>query len=138
LSATIAHLLRNVGHAKQASVGLSSGGVLNMILDPLFMFVLLPDGYEVLGAALATLLSNIFACAYLLYAFKKAGETAPLSNRFSDARAITRENRKGLFAVSAAELSYILLYAGHGQRKRDDDPCHRPGIGILHTVYVHS
>ena len=99
LSATIAHLLRNVGHAKQASVGLSSGGVLNMILDPLFMFVLLPDGYEVLGAALATLLSNIFACAYLLYAFKKAGETAPLSNRFSDARAITRENRKGLFAV---------------------------------------
>lgn len=35
------HLLRNVGCARQASIGLS-GGILNIILDPLLMFVLLP------------------------------------------------------------------------------------------------
>ena len=46
---TIAHLLRNVGYAKQASFGLSGGGILNIILDPLFMFVILPDGMEVAG-----------------------------------------------------------------------------------------
>ena len=99
LSATVAHLLRNVGCARQASVGLSSGGILNMALDPLFMFVLLPPGYEVMGAALATLLSNIFSCVYLLIAFRKAAASAPLSIRPADARAITRENIRGLFAV---------------------------------------
>ena len=99
LSATVAHLLRNVGCAKQASFGLSSGGILNMVLDPLFMFVLLPPGCEVLGAALATLLSNVFACVYLLLAFRKAAASAPLSIRPADARAITRENIRGLFSV---------------------------------------
>ena len=99
LSAVIAHLLRNVGCAKQASIGLSGGGILNIILDPLFMFVILPDGYEVTGAAIATLLSNVFACGYLIYAYRKAGKTAPLSMRPKDALQIGRENRKNLFAV---------------------------------------
>ena len=99
LSATMAHLLRNTGCAKQASFGLSSGGVLNMILDPLFMFVLLPEGHEVFGAALATLLSNVFSCGYLLYAFRRAAKTAPLSMRLADARSISAENRRKLFAV---------------------------------------
>ena len=44
LSLTLAHLLRNTGYSSQASFGLSMGGVLNMVLDPLFMFVLLPRG----------------------------------------------------------------------------------------------
>ena len=99
LSATLAHLLRNVGCAKQASLGLSSGGILNMVLDPLFMFVLLPTGYEVMGAALATLLSNIFSCVYLLLAFRKAAASAPLSLRPADAFAISRENIRKLFSV---------------------------------------
>ena len=99
LSASMAHLLRNVGCARQASVGLSSGGVLNMILDPLFMFVLLPPGLEVFGAALATLLSIVFACCYLLHAFRGASKTSALSLRFSDARRIGRRNLKSLLAV---------------------------------------
>ncbi len=99
LSATLAHLLRNVGYAKQASFGLSSGGILNILLDPLFMFVLLPDGYEVFGAALATLLSNVFACGYLLFAFRKASKTASLSISLTDAGQISKENIKNLFSV---------------------------------------
>ena len=99
LSAALAHMLRNVGCARQASFGLSSGGILNIFLDPLFMFVLLPEGYEVFGAALATLLSNLFACGYLLLAFRKAALSAPLSFRPADARAISRENVRALFSV---------------------------------------
>ena len=99
LSATLAHLLRNVGCARQASLGLSSGGILNMALDPLFMFVLLPAGYEVVGAALATLLSNLFACGYLLLAFRKAAAASPLSLHPRDALAIRREDIRSLFAV---------------------------------------
>ena len=58
LSGTLAQLFRSVGFAKKASFGLSLGAILNIILDPLFMFVLLPQGEELTGAALATLLSN--------------------------------------------------------------------------------
>lgn len=99
LSATLAHLLRNVGCAKQASFGLSSGGILNVILDPLFMFVILPGGYEVVGAALATLISNVFSCVFLLVVFKKAGKTAPLSVNPARISSVRGDNVKAVFAV---------------------------------------
>ncbi|MBE5996825.1 MAG: MATE family efflux transporter [Lachnospiraceae bacterium] len=99
LSLTLAHILRNAGYSSQASTGLSGGGILNMFLDPLFMFVILPRGYEVAGAAIATLLSNVIACIYLLYAFRKASETAPLSSRLEDAKKLDPDNRRNVFAV---------------------------------------
>ena len=60
------HLVRSIGAAKEAGFGLSMGGILNIILDPLFMFVLLPRGMEVTGAAIATCLSNTIALTYFL------------------------------------------------------------------------
>jgi len=69
LSMTMAHLLRSEGYSKQASFGLGMGGVLNIILDPLFMFVILPAGNEVTGAAAATLLANIFTFVYFIVCF---------------------------------------------------------------------
>ena len=60
------HLVRSVGAAKEAGFGMSMGGVLNIILDPLFMFVILPPGNEVTGAAIATCLSNTAALIYFL------------------------------------------------------------------------
>ena len=65
-NALCGHLVRSIGAAKEAGFGLSMGGVLNIILDPLFMFVLLPRGMEVTGAAIATCLSNTIALAYFL------------------------------------------------------------------------
>lgn len=99
LSMTAAHLLRNAGYSSQAGMGLSLGGLLNMGLDPLFMFVLLPKGHEVVGAALATLLSNAVSCGYLLITLKKAGTKAPLSLRLSDARKVKKSSLKQLFSV---------------------------------------
>ena len=98
-SMVLAHLLRNAGYSLQASLGLSGGGILNMVLDPLFMFVILPKGMEVTGAAAATLLSNTIACLYLIYAYCKASASAPLSLRLGDARSISRKNLGRLFAV---------------------------------------
>ena len=63
------------------------------------MFVLLPRGQEVTGAALATTLSNVAACAYLLWAYKKAGREAPLSLGIRHARAVTRMSVKSVFSV---------------------------------------
>ncbi len=58
------HLIRSMGHPKTASFGMILGGVLNIIFDPLFMFVLLPPGNEVAGAAMATALSNFIGLIY--------------------------------------------------------------------------
>ena len=99
LSAVGAHLLRNMGYSKQASIGLSGGGILNIILDPIFMFVLLPAGWEVLGAALATLLSNICSCIYMLIMLGRVSKTASISINPAHIREIRREDIKGVFAV---------------------------------------
>ncbi len=66
LSMTFAHLIRSTGQAKISSYGVTVGAVLNMVLDPLFMFVLLPEGYEVMGAAIATAVSNTVSMACFL------------------------------------------------------------------------
>ena len=69
LAMTMSHLLRSEGYAKYASVGLGAGGILNIILDPLFMFVILDEGEEVAGAAIATLVSNASVLVYFLVVY---------------------------------------------------------------------
>ena len=66
LSMTMSNLLRNVGCARQAGFGVSMGGIINIVLDPLFMFVILPAGNEILGAGIATALSNFITCGFFL------------------------------------------------------------------------
>lgn len=81
LQLTCAQLLRSVGYSKQSGFGMSMGGILNVILDPLFMFVLLPKGNEIIGAGIATVLSNIITLVYFLVVIAGLRETTVL--RFS-------------------------------------------------------
>ena len=124
LSMAAAHLLRNTGFSSTASFGLSMGGILNVALDPLFMFVLLPKGQEVTGAAIATTISNTVACLYLVLAYVRAGKAAPLSFRFREALSIDSQNRRAVFTVGvpsalltglfdAANICVNILAAGH-------------------------
>ena len=76
---TMAGLLRSVGCARQAGFGVSMGGILNIALDPLFMFVLLPKGMETMGAGLATMLSNVACCIYFGLVFRKLRGTTVLT-----------------------------------------------------------
>lgn len=66
LSAVLAHLIRCTGQAKTAGYGIILGAILNILLDPLFMFVLLPAGNEVIGAAIATTLANCISLGFFL------------------------------------------------------------------------
>ena len=59
------HLVRSVGAAFQSSIGMSLGVILNIILDPLFMFIIIKDN-PLVGAAVATLISNIIASLYFI------------------------------------------------------------------------
>lgn len=63
LNPMMAHLIRAEGYSKQASFGMAFGGILNIALDPLFIFVF---KLEIAGAAIATMLSNTAAVIYFL------------------------------------------------------------------------
>lgn len=76
---TLSFLLRSVGYSKESGTGLALGGIANIILDPLFMFVILPPGNEVTGAAIATLLSNIISLLYFLYIYHRLHKKTVLS-----------------------------------------------------------
>ena len=67
-SLLLGHLLRAIGEAKKASAGLMLGGLLNIALDPLFIFALKMGAP---GAGLATCVSNCVALIYLLIQWKR-------------------------------------------------------------------
>lgn len=60
------NILRSEGKAAFAMIGLCTGGILNIILDPVFIFVL---KMETAGAALATLISQFVSFTILLSMF---------------------------------------------------------------------
>ncbi len=79
LSMTMSHLLRSEGLASKASTGLGFGGILNIILDPIFMFVILEPGKEVMGAAIATMISNIAVLVYFIVIYLTIRKNSILS-----------------------------------------------------------
>ena len=62
-SSLFALLLRAEGLSRQAGFGVALGALLNIILDPIFIFSLKLD---VAGAAIATMLSNLVASSYFV------------------------------------------------------------------------
>lgn len=63
MNAELAHLIRAEGYSKNAGFGVAFGGILNIFLDPVFIF-----GFHlnIQGAAIATMLSNLIAMGYFL------------------------------------------------------------------------
>ena len=109
LSQAMSTMVRNAGYSRKAGFGLSMGGVLNVILDPIFMFVIMPDGYEVMGAAIATMLSNMIALIYFIgvYTKLKGSSILELPKKVEHIR---RESMRAIFAVGLPAAASILLY----------------------------
>ena len=106
-SNVLSNLIRSLGLSRESGIGVALGGVLNLALDPLFMFVILPKGCEVLGVGIATLLSGIISCAYCLFVFRKKQKvigvnlTAPLPET---------ESRRKVFLVGIPSSIGGLLF----------------------------
>lgn len=64
----LGHLVRSIGKTKEAGIGLVIGGILNIILDPIFIFGFKMD---IAGAAIATGLSNLISMIYFLIVLEK-------------------------------------------------------------------
>ena len=109
LSNVLSNLIRSIGRSRQAGTGIVLGGVLNIVLDPLFMFVLMPDGYEVLGAGAATALSNCVACLYFASVLVKMGRDSIITFRFRSGRP-GRDSIAAVFAVGVPSAVASLLF----------------------------
>lgn len=109
LANTMSAMVRNIGYSKHAGFGLGMGGILNVALDPLFMFVILPDGYQVVGAALATMLSNLITMIYfiLVYQKLKGRSVLALPRRIEKVR---RGSLASLFSVGVPAAMSLLLF----------------------------
>lgn len=108
LGLTMSHLLRSAGYSKESGFGLALGGICNIVLDPLFMFVLLPAGNEVTGAAMATLFSNVITLVYFLIVYHKLSEKTVLSLSLSDANP-ERTLIRAIFAIGLPSALTALL-----------------------------
>ncbi len=107
LSAAMAHLIRAVGHSGRASFGMTLGAVLNIFLDALFMFVILPKGMEVEAVAIATALSNLTAFVYFCVFIFRNRNNGVFSLRIE--RGETVENFRRLGAILKGGLPSFCL-----------------------------
>ena len=106
------NLLRFQGKAAFAMVGLTAGGILNILLDPLLISGL---GLGISGAAIATLISQVVSFSILLSMFIRKKSTAALSVRSISTKFRTYYDifttgfpslmRQGMAAVSAIFLN---------------------------------
>lgn len=112
-SLTLNNLLRFQGSAFYGMIGMGTGAVLNVFLDPLFIFVF---NMGVSGASLATCISQIASFSLLWHGCSKGGN---ISIRLSDVRPKLRDYgeivrggfpslcRQGLAAVSTLLLNHM-------------------------------
>ena len=109
LSNTMSTMLRNVGYSREAAFGLGMGGVLNILLDPLFMFVLLPDGMQVMGAGIATMLSNVISLIYYIIMYHRVHTRTVLSlpRRMEKVRT---DSLRAIFSVGLPAAATLIFY----------------------------
>lgn len=74
----LANMIRGEGRSFHAGLGLSLGGVLNILLDPFFV---LPFGlgWEIRGAAIATFLSNLATTLYFVILYLRIRKASVIS-----------------------------------------------------------
>ena len=96
---TANNVIRAEGNAKIAMVSMLVSALVNIILDPLFIFVL---NMGVKGAALATVIAQLFNLVYLLFYFKSGISTFVFSKRHLILdKAIVKET----FAIGGASFA---------------------------------
>ncbi|MBE6587324.1 MAG: MATE family efflux transporter [Ruminococcaceae bacterium] len=111
-SCVLNNILRYEGKAALAMIGLTTGGILNMAMDPLFIFAL---DMGISGAGLATALSQYISFGILLSVFLFRKTQSTISFRFISREAGTLWNiiltglpslaRQGLNSVSTMVLN---------------------------------
>lgn len=109
MSMVLSNLIRSVGYSKEAGIGISFGGVLNIILDPIFMFLIFPDGMQVTGAAVATMLSNMITFSYFVIICIRIRKKTVISVDIQHGLP-ERKSLKAIFSVGIPAGESVLLF----------------------------
>lgn len=72
-------VMRGEGLFKRAMLIMGTGAILNIILDPIMIYILRPMGYGIEGAALATVIAQIVQSAITMWYFKKKSQTVKIN-----------------------------------------------------------
>lgn len=109
MSNVLSNLVRSVGESGKAGFGVTLGGIINIALDPLFMFVILPPGKEILGAGIATCLSNCISCIYFIFTIKRMGGSSVLGLQ-SPKNLPEKESISKTFSIGVPSAIATLLF----------------------------
>lgn len=137
---TFGHTVRGEGAASASMIGGMIGTVVNIILDPVFI---LTFNMGTAGAAIATVLGNIFGCVYYIYYFKRKSHF--LSINFKDFHFLGKAARKtvalGIPAgVNSALMSGSNIVLNNKLVSYGDAPVAAMGVAIkvyLLIVFIH-
>lgn len=97
------NILRTEGLATQAMIGSVLGSIINIILDPIFIFVLKQGAA---GAAIATVIGNAIADIYYVYVIVKQAKR--LSIKFDDAKIPVHMIKNILFIGIPASITNLM------------------------------
>ncbi len=102
------NLIRAEGFAKISMITMATGAVLNMILDPIFIFRF---GWGIQGAAYATILAQTVALVFILAAYKKSEAVVQFSLRYfsTDARIYKEILKVGVLVLIYQGLSSLSM-----------------------------
>lgn len=104
VSNAFSNIIRSEGRAKTAMSGMIIGNLVNIILDPVMILGL---GWNVAGAAVATVLGNVFAAVF--YIIHLVSKRSILSIRIGDYQA-TDKIASGVLAIGIpASLNSVLM-----------------------------
>nr|WP_312579814.1 MATE family efflux transporter [Sedimentibacter sp.] len=112
-SCVLNNILRYEGRAAYAMVGLTTGGVLNMIGDPIFMFGL---KMGVTGAGVSTAISQLISFTILLFMYLAGKEKNSLSIR------LITKNKHEIFEIISVGFPSLI----------------RQGLGSISTMLLNS
>ena len=120
------NLLRSEGHAKFAMIGITTGGILNVILDPIFIFIF---DLGISGAAIATALSQLVSFLILLSYFVMHKTTTRLgihrvSREIGTYYQIIKNGLPSFSRQGLASIASILLNKQPGNNPREDERAH--------------
>lgn len=119
-SCVLNNVLRYEGKATLAMIGLTTGGILNIVLDPLFIFTFKMD---ILGAGLATAISQYISFGILLSMFLMKKTQSSLSVKYigKDLTALGDIIVTGLPSLARQGLNSVSTMVLNGQAKPYDD-----------------
>lgn len=79
LANTFGHAVRGEGASKASMIGGMIGTIVNIILDPIFILLF---HMGTAGAAIATVLGNVFGCVYYIYFLTRKSQSMSLNFRY--------------------------------------------------------